>query len=93
MDLKLLATVFGTIFLAELGDKTQLATLLYAADARSSKLAVFLGAAGALVVTSAIGVAAGTFVSEHVSPRVLSWIAGAGFIAIGVLTIVRAGGE
>lgn len=91
MDFKLLATVFGTIFLAELGDKTQLATLLYAADARSSKLAVFVGSAGALVVTSAIGVAAGGFVSQHVSPRVLSWIAGAGFIAIGAWTILRAG--
>jgi putative Ca2+/H+ antiporter (TMEM165/GDT1 family) len=90
MDLKLLATVFATVFVAELGDKTQLATLLYAADAHSPKLTVFVGSAAALVLTSAIGVAAGTFVSQHVSPQVLSWVAGAGFIAIGLWTIVRA---
>ena len=90
MDLKLLATVFATVFVAELGDKTQLATLLYAADAPSAKLTVFAGAAGALVLTSAIGVAAGSFVSQHVSPQALSWVAGLGFIAIGIWTIVRA---
>ena len=51
MDLKLLATVFGTVFLAELGDKTQLATMLYAADAQTPKLTVFAGSAAALVLT------------------------------------------
>ncbi len=90
MDLKLLATVFATVFVAELGDKTQLATLLYAADAQSPKLTVFVGSAAALVLTSAIGVAAGTFVSQHVSPQLLSWVAGGGFIAIGLWTILRA---
>jgi putative Ca2+/H+ antiporter (TMEM165/GDT1 family) len=90
MDLKLLATVFATVFIAELGDKTQLATLLYAADAHSPKLTVFVGSAAALVLTSAIGVAAGTAVSQHVSPQALSWLAGVGFIAIGLWTILRA---
>jgi len=90
MDLRFFATVFTTVFLAELGDKTQLATFLYAADAQHSKLVVFLGAASALVVTSAIGVAMGSVVAQHVGPRVLSWLAGAGFIAIGVWTIARA---
>jgi putative Ca2+/H+ antiporter (TMEM165/GDT1 family) len=90
MDLKLLATVFTTVFLAELGDKTQLATLLYAADARNPKMTVLLGASGALVLSSAIGVLAGSFVSRHISPRALSWVAGLGFIGIGIWTIVRA---
>jgi len=90
MDPRLFLTVFSTVFVAELGDKTQLATLLYAADARNSKLTVLLAAAAALVLTSAIGVLAGSLVSRHVSPKVLSWIAGAGFIAIGLYTIVRA---
>ena len=90
MEWKLLATVFATVFLAELGDKTQLATFLYAANAANPKLTVFVGAAAALVVASAIGVFAGAFVSEHVSPRALSWVAGLGFIAVGVWTIVRA---
>lgn len=90
MDLRLFLTVFSTIFLAELGDKTQLATFLYAADGSHSKLMVFVGAASALVVTSAMGVALGSAVSQFVSPRVLSWLAGAGFIVIGLWTIARA---
>jgi putative Ca2+/H+ antiporter (TMEM165/GDT1 family) len=90
MDLKLLATVFGTIFIAELGDKTQIATLLYAANARNPKLTVFAGSAAALILASALGVLAGAFISEQVNPRLLSWLAGAGFVLIGVWTIVRA---
>jgi len=90
MDLRFFLTVFATVFLAELGDKTQLATFLYAADAEHSKVTVFLAAATALVVTSAIGVAMGGLVAQYVSPRVLSWLAGAGFIVIGALTIARA---
>ncbi len=84
MDLRLFVTVFTTIFVAELGDKTQLATLLYASDASHPKLTVFAASAAALVLTSAIGVLAGSFVSEHVDPRVLRWVAGAGFIAVGL---------
>jgi putative Ca2+/H+ antiporter (TMEM165/GDT1 family) len=90
MDLKLFATVFATIFVAELGDKTQLATLLYAAKADHPKLVVFAAAASALALTSAIGVLAGSLVSQYVRPQLLSWIAGVGFIAVGVWTLVRA---
>jgi putative Ca2+/H+ antiporter (TMEM165/GDT1 family) len=90
MDIRVLVTVFGTVFVAELGDKTQLATMLYAADAQGQKLAVFLGSAAALVLTSALGVVAGSFVSQYVSPRALSWVAGLGFIAIGIWTVARA---
>ncbi len=90
MDPKLFAMVFGTIFIAELGDKTQLATLLYASRAANPKLTVFVAAAAALVLTSAIGVLAGALVSQYVSPRVLSWIAGLGFVGVGVWTIYRA---
>ena len=90
MDMKLLATVFVTVFLAELGDKTQLATLLYAADRTVSKLTVFLGASLALILASAIGVLAGGFIAEHVDERVLRYVAGGGFIVIGVWTLLRA---
>ena len=90
MDLRLFTTVFSTVFIAELGDKTQLATVLYAADARNPKLIVFLASATALVLISTISVLAGSLISRHVSPMVLKWVAGLGFVAIGVWTIARA---
>ena len=90
MDAKLFAVVFGTVFVAELGDKTQLATLLYASDADNPKLTVFAASALALVLTSAIGVLAGSAVSHYVSPKVVSWIAGIGFIAVGLWILLRA---
>lgn len=93
MNLKLFATVFATVFIAELGDKTQLATLLYAAEVRNPKLLVFAASASALVLASAIGVLAGAFVAQHVSPKLLSYVAGAGFIAIGIWTMFVAGGD
>jgi len=88
MDLKLFATVFATIFVAEIGDKTQLATLLYASDAAHPKWTVFAAAASALVLASAVGVLAGSVVSEYVSPKVVRWIAGLGFIAVGVWVLL-----
>lgn len=91
MDIRLAVTVFGTVFLAELGDKTQLATLLYASEASHPRLTVFAASASALVLTSALAVLAGAVVSEFVSPKLLRWVAGAGFIAVGVWVLV--GGE
>jgi putative Ca2+/H+ antiporter (TMEM165/GDT1 family) len=91
MELKLFATVFVTVFLAELGDKTQLATLLYATHAEHPKLLIFIASASALVVSAGIAVLAGSWISGHVSTRVLSWVAGIGFIAIGLWTILWAG--
>lgn len=90
MDWKLLVTVFSTIFVAEIGDKTQLATLLYASGAEVSKLTVFVGAALALILTSALGVLMGSVLAQYVNPKYLAWVAGAGFIAVGIWTIVKA---
>lgn len=90
MDFKILATVFVTVFIAELGDKTQLATFLFAADREANKVMVFLGASLALILTSAMGVLAGGIISELVGARTLRFIAGAGFLAIGLWTLVRA---
>ncbi|MGB5630024.1 MAG: TMEM165/GDT1 family protein [Woeseiaceae bacterium] len=87
MDLKVMATVFGIVFLAELGDKTQLATLLFAAKSPGNLIAVFVGASVALVVASAMGVVAGGVISQYVSPKHLSYVAGAGFLIIGAWTI------
>ena len=90
MDMKILATVFVAVFIAELGDKTQLATLLFAADKEVSKLTVFVGASLALILASAIGVLAGGVVSQYVSEKFLHYIAGIGFVGIGIWTLVKA---
>ena len=90
MDIKLAITVFTVVFLAELGDKTQLATLLFSAKSPENLLTVFFGASLALVLTSAIGVLAVGLVAQYVSPKLLSYVAGAGFVVIGVWTVWQA---
>jgi len=87
MEWKLFLTVFASIFIAEMADKTQLVTLLFAADKAVSKWVVFLGSASALVLASAIGVLAGTLLSHVVNVRMMSIIAGSGFILIGAWTL------
>ena len=90
MELKVFATIFASVFIAELGDKTQLATMLFAADKEVSKLTVFIAASLALIVASAIGVAAGALLSEFISEKLLPYIAGVGFIMIGAFTLYQA---
>lgn len=87
MDWKLLGSSFALVFLAELGDKTQLATLALAASGRS-KLAVFLGAAGALVATSAVAVLAGEGLARAVPEIWIRRAAGAGFLILGALFLL-----
>ena len=89
MEYKVLITVFGAVFIAELGDKTHLATMLFAADKEVSKWTVFLGASLALIVASGIGVLAGSAISHYVSEKQLSYVAGIGFIAIGAWTLLK----
>ena len=90
MDWKIFLTIFGAVFVAELGDKTQLATMLFAADKEVNKYLVFMAASAALVVASAIGVLAGSLLSEFVNEKYLHYIAGAGFIVIGAFTLYKA---
>lgn len=90
MDLKVFFTIFAVVFLAELGDKTQLATMLFAADKEVSKLTVFAAASAALVLASAIGVLAGSLLSAYISEQMLAYIAGTGFILIGGYMLYQA---
>ena len=90
MDWKIFLTIFASIFIAELGDKTQLATLLFASDKEVSKYMVFAAASAALIVASALGVLGGSLISEYVNPKYLHYIAGVGFIVIGAFTLYRA---
>jgi putative Ca2+/H+ antiporter (TMEM165/GDT1 family) len=78
MEWKVLLTVYTVVFIAELGDKTQLATMLFAADKE------------ALITASALGVLAGSLISEYVSEKHLNYLAGIGFILIGAWTLIKA---
>ncbi|MCS6782120.1 MAG: TMEM165/GDT1 family protein [Gloeomargarita sp. SKYBB_i_bin120] len=90
MDWRVFLVVFSTVFFAELGDKTQLATVLFAAERTASKWLVFSGAALALVLTSGLGVLFGESLTHVVHPKFLHYLAGAGFIVIGFLTLLKA---
>jgi Ca2+/H+ antiporter, TMEM165/GDT1 family len=82
MDWKLVGTTFLAVFVAELGDKTQLATLSFASSGQS-RLSVFIGSALALVAASAIAVMVGEALSRVVPPLLLQRIAGVAFLVIG----------
>ena len=84
---KSFAAMFAIIFLAEIGDKTQLATMLFSAEGHSSRWIVFAASAAALVTAAAIGVIAGAQVERFIKPQTLKIVAGAGFIVIGLWTI------
>lgn len=83
-----LGGIFATIFLAELGDKTQLATLLFATDGKAPPALVFVAAGGALVLSTAIAVLLGTYAAKSLTALPLKLIAGSGFILIGVWTLI-----
>jgi putative Ca2+/H+ antiporter (TMEM165/GDT1 family) len=87
--MKAYAVVFVSVLLAELGDKTQLATLLFASDLALSRWGVLASAAGALVVSTVLAVVAGTWAGTWLAPRQLKVIAGLGFVAIGAWILIR----
>lgn len=87
MDWKIFGTAFITLFLAEIGDKTQLAVITMSANTQS-KAAVFLGASLALVLVSLLGVLAGGVVSQFIPVEWLQRIVAVAFIAIGVLMLM-----
>ena len=87
IDWKTLISIFGAVFVAELGDKTQLATMSMAAGT-TSKWTVFIGSALALCTSSALAVLAGGAVSRFISPLWLRRIAGAVFVGLGVMFLL-----
>ena len=82
MDFTLLISTFVTVFLAELGDKTQLATVAISGTS-NRPLAVFLGSSSALVLASLIGAVAGGSLSAVIPADWLQLIASTGFLVIG----------
>ena len=84
MELKTTLVIFATVFLAELGDKTQLACVLTAADSRRPWI-VFAGSSLALVATSLLGVIFAEFICNFVSPDIIKKVAAVAFVVMGVL--------
>ena len=90
--MKQLLPVFVSVFIAELGDKTQLATLLFATDHSIGKVGVFLAASAALVTSTLLAVLLGDSITRVVSEHTLKIAAGLAFIGVGVWTLVSARG-
>ena len=88
MEWKTFFTAFGVLFLAELGDKTQLAIITMTADTRSP-LSVFVGASVALVLVSLLGVIFGSLLGQYIPTEWLQRIVAVGFIVIGVLMLLK----
>ena len=87
MDLRVLLTTFGIIFLAEMGDKTQLAAMTMSAQTKKP-WAVFIGASIALAAVSAVGVLVGSVVGDYVPLVWVKRVAAVAFIVIGVLMLM-----
>lgn len=87
MDWKLFSTTFLTIFLAEMGDKTQFAALAASSRSRAT-VSVWLGVVLGLAVAGTVGVFAGRLVGEAIPPHVLRWLSGSLFVAVGVWVLV-----
>lgn len=87
--MKLFFTVFVTIFLAEIADKTQIATMLYASGADNNRLVVFAGAALALIAATILAVFVGGALAQFINEKVMIKIAGGAFIAVGVWTLFQ----
>lgn len=83
MDYKLFLATFVTIFLAELGDKTQFAAVAASAGTKST-ITVLLAVVLALSIAGALGVVAGRFIGMHLSPELMRWMSGGLFVIIGV---------
>ena len=87
MDLRVLLTTFGIIFLAEMGDKTQLAAMTMAAQTKKP-WAVFLGASLGLAAVSAVGVVVGATLGTYIPLEWVKRVAAVAFIIIGVLMLL-----
>ena len=86
-----LLVIFVSVFIAEIGDKTQIATMLFATSENVSKLGVFVAAAGALAASTAVAVLAGELIVRVVPPATLRIGAGVGFILVGLWTLFSRG--
>ncbi len=92
MKLKTMLPIFSSVFMAELGDKTQLATMLFMVGGTASGLEVFLAAGSALVLSTFLAVMFGALVAKVISPRLLRALAGLAFVVLGAYYIYQGAG-
>ena len=85
MDIKVMLPIFTSVFTAELGDKTQLATVCFTAGGACSKLEVFTASALALILSTFLAVVFGSAVSQVIPPHFLRIGAGIVFVIMGIL--------
>lgn len=90
MELKVFFTVCLTVFIAELGDKTQLATMAFATNREVSAWMVFAAASVGLTLAAGLGVIAGNTLSGFINPRMLAMSGGVLFLVIGAATLYKA---
>jgi putative Ca2+/H+ antiporter (TMEM165/GDT1 family) len=88
MDLRVFLTTFGVIFLAEMGDKTQLAAMTMSAQTKRP-WSVFVGSALALAAVSALGVLAGSVIGDYIPLIWVKRVAASAFIVIGILMLAN----
>jgi len=84
-----LLAMFAAVFLAEFGDKTQLATLMFASERKVSPLLVFAASGGALLLSAALASFCGALAGKYLAAVPFKLIAGIGFILIGVMSVVQ----
>jgi len=87
MRVKSMLPIFSSVFMAELGDKTQLATLLFMAGGAATAMEVFLAAGAALVLSTFLAVVFGAAISRVISPKTLKILAGLAFLGLGAYYI------
>lgn len=83
---KLIFSTFLVVFIAELGDKTQLTTMLLSAQSKS-KIPIFIGSSLALVLSSFVGVLLGSVINKYIPPQTIQIAAALAFIIIGLLLL------
>ncbi|WP_058486063.1 TMEM165/GDT1 family protein [Defluviitalea phaphyphila] len=86
MNWKLFFSAFFTLFLAELGDKTQLAVFCMSAD-KKQPIPIFLGASLALIIVTFLGTFFGKYISSLVPKHILNLIVSILFISIGIFIL------
>lgn len=87
MDWRIVTSTFMVVFFAEMGDKTQLSTMMLASS-KKAPISVFLGSALALTLSSLIGVLLGDTLYKMIPPSIIKVVAGGGFLVIGALILL-----